>query len=343
VDSTQAAGSPVCWDSMGNQEVVASALGYADCNAARTAGLNVSPTYLVTSMAVTPQGSRRIGQYEVAAFSITPPPSALALNGPAAVFDPAPNSNNYFSNGNNTGASAYTGPGGPAACAATGPAQVPAVSVGNQQGVNNLIGPGGNPPSPNGSIPNNRRSNYTGTGSTPAIVNSGPTGTNQLSGAWSSPSALNAMVAAIANGADVTYTCGIGSPCTGSGPYGTDTAPQITYVNGDFNFGSNTGSGVLVVTGALNITGNSSFNGLILVIGQGVINENGGGGGQFNGSIFLAKTNNSTAPYAQLAALASPVIAWNGGGTNGIQYNSCWANVGNTMHYTVVASREEMY
>lgn len=338
VDSTQGASSPVCWDSMGNQEVVASALGYADCNAARSAGLNVSPTYVVTSMAITPQGSRRIGQYETAAFSITPPPSALALDGPAATFNPAPNSANYFANGNNTGASAFTGPGGPSACAATGPAQVPAVSVGDQQGVNNLIGPPGT-----GSIPSNRQSNYTGTGPTPSIVNSGPSGSNQLSGAWSTPSALNNMAAALANGADVTYTCGIGTPCNGTGPYGTDAAPQITYVNGDFNFGSNSGSGVLIVTGALNITGNSSFNGLILVIGQGVINENGGGGGQFNGSIFLAKTNSSTAPYSQLAALASPVIAWNGGGTNGIQYNSCWANIGNTMHYTVVASREEMY
>ena len=114
-------------------------------------------------------------------------------------------------------------------------------------------------------------------------------------------------------------------------------------MNGDFNFGSNSGAGILVVTGTLNITGNSSFDGLILVIGQGVINESGGGNGQFNGSIFLAKTNSSVSPFTQLATLASPLISWNGGGTNGIQYNSCWANIGNSMHYIVVASREEMY
>jgi hypothetical protein len=77
------------------------------------------------------------------------------------------------------------------------------------------------------------------------------------------------------------------------------------------------------------------------------LSESGGGNGQFNGSIFLAKTNSSvsttTPPYAQLATLGTPQIAWNGGGTNGIQFNSCWANIGNTMHYLVVASREEMY
>jgi hypothetical protein len=186
------------------------------------------------------------------------------------------------------------------------------------------------------------------------VVNEGPTGGNQLVGSqWGTPAGLNTMVQQLANGADKTYTCGtngippsVGGPttaCTGSGPYGTDASPAVTYVNGDFNFGNSSGAGVLIVTGTLNITGNSSFNGLILVIGQGVINESGGGNGQFNGSIFLAKTNTATSPISQLAALASPAIQWNGGGTNGIQYNSCWANIGNSMHYLVVASREEMY
>lgn len=343
VDSTQGAASQVCWNSTTSQEVVASALGYANCAAAQAAGQYVEPVYLVTALAITPQGSRRIGQYETASLNITPPPGALALDGPAAVFNPAPNSSQYFANGNNSGDPAnagiytpFTGPGGQAACNSTTPAQSPAISVGDTQGKTNLVGP-----VPAGSIPTNRQGNYTGTGATPSVVNEGSTGGNQLSGVWSSPSALNSLVAAIANGADKTYTCGLGTPCTGTGPYGTDAAPQVTYVNGDFNFGSNSGAGVMVVTGALNITGNSSFDGLILVIGQGVMNENGGGGGQFNGSIFLAKTNDAAGN--PLATLGSPLIAWNGGGTNGIQYNSCWANIGNNMHFTVVASREEMY
>jgi hypothetical protein len=342
VDSTQVGpnlASQVCWNSASAQEVVASALGYANCAAAQAAGLMVAPVYLVTALAITPQGSRRVGQYETAALNITPPPGALALDGPAAVFNPAPNSSNYFANGNNSGAGSYNGPGGPAACPVTTPAVTPAISTGDQQGVNNLVGVG----PPPGTIPPNRQGNYTGTGGAPSVVNQGSTGTNQLSGAWSSPAALNNLAASIGDGADVRYTCGIGTPCNGAGPYGTDAAPQVTYVNGDFNFGSTSGAGVLVVTGTLNINGNSSFDGLILVIGQGVLTESGGGGGQFNGSIFLAKTNSSTAPYSQLATLASPLIAWNGGGTNGIQYNSCWANIGNSMHYIVVASREEMY
>jgi hypothetical protein len=338
VDSTQLGpnlASQVCWNSTTSQEVVASALGYANCAAAQNAGLMVAPVYLVTSLAITPQGSRRIGQYESAALNITPPPAALALDGPAAVFNPSPSSTNYFASGNNTGAAAYTGPGGSAACPATGPAQVPAVSTGDTAGVTQIDNSITTSP--------DRSANYTGTGPTPSVVNEGSTGGNQLSGAWSSPSTLNNLVASIANGADKSYTCAIGTPCTAPAPYGTDAAPQITFVNGDFNFGSNRGAGVLVVTGTLYITGTSSFDGLILVIGQGVLSESGGGSGQFNGSIFLAKTNSSVSPYDQLATLGQPQIQWNGGGSNGIQYNSCWANIGNDMHYIVVASREEMY
>jgi hypothetical protein len=279
-------------------------------------------------------------------LNITPPPGALALDGPAAVFNPAPHSANYFASGNNSGAAAYNGPGGPAACPVTTPATSPAVSTGDQAGVNNLVGV----PPGSGTIPGNRLGNYTGTpppppaAATPSIVNQGSTGTNQLSGTWASPAALNNLASSIGNGADQTLTCGIGTPCSFPATgLGTDAAPKITYVNGDFNFGANSGAGVLVVTGTLNISGNSSFDGLILVIGQGLISENGGGGGQFNGSIFIANTNSNVSPYNQLATLGTPVIQWNGGGTNGIQYNSCWANIGNNMHFMVVASREEMY
>ena len=97
------------------------------------------------------------------------------------------------------------------------------------------------------------------------------------------------------------------------------------------------------MTGSLSINGNSGFDGLILVIGQGVVTEQGGGHGQFNGSMFFARTNSAASPYSLLASLGTPVNQWNGGGTNGIQYNSCWANIGNNLHYMVVASREEMY
>ncbi len=339
VDSTQTGvnlASQVCWDSVNSKEVVANAIGYANCTAASAAGLLIAPVYIVTALAYTPSGSRRVGQYETAAFSINPPYTALGVDGAGANFLPT-SSNNFFISGVDSGVAGWTASGGGAgACTPTGPSVVPAVAVADaaDAAADKLAVAG----------PPDRSDHYTGclaaascTTSSgpllygfPSIVDGSAAGTNQLTGLWSSPPLLNKMVATLANGADVTLNCGIGTACSGTAPYGTSANPQITYVNGDFNFGNNSGAGVMVVTGTLNMSGGSNFNGLILVIGQGIITVGGGGSGQ-------------TSPYAQLGTLGPPTYNWAGGGTNGIQYNSCWAGIGNSLHYMVIASREEMY
>jgi hypothetical protein len=349
VDSTQTGAnlaSQVCWDSLNSKEVVASAIGYANCTAASAGGLMIAPIYIVTALAYTPSGSRRVGQYETAAFSINPPYTGLGMDGAGANFNPT-SSNNFFINGVDSGIAGWNASGGSVgACTPTGPAVVPAVADADAADAAADIVAVQGPP--------NRQGNYTGclaaasctTSSgygSPSIVDGSAAGTHQLTGLWSSPSQLNNMVASLANGADVTLNCGVGTPCSGTAPYGTSANPQITYVNGDFNFGNNSGAGVLVVTGTLNMSGSAAFNGLILVIGQGIISVSGGGSGQINGTLFLADTNSHTSPYAQLATLGPPGYSWSGGGTNGIQYNSCWAGIGNNLHYMVIASREEMY
>jgi hypothetical protein len=78
-------------------------------------------------------------------------------------------------------------------------------------------------------------------------------------------------------------------------------------------------------------------------VGSGVMTEQGSGNGQFNGSIFLAKTNSSTSPYSQLSVLGIPSSSGMAAALNGIQYNSCWAYIGNDLHYLVVASREDSF
>ncbi|MHB8217557.1 MAG: hypothetical protein ACYDDS_15910 [Candidatus Sulfotelmatobacter sp.] len=364
-DSAQPASAQVCWDGTLLKERVASAMGvFTTCAQAKNAGFNVQPVYLITSLAVTPSGSRRVGQYEAGAYMITPPTNALAFDGPGANFNKAPNSNNFGINGynsgdpaNNTGVAPFNtyqpwnGPGGQAACTATTPAVVPAIAVGDAAGANNI----------QGEIPSNRTSDYTGSTplpgipagpGTPSIQNEGPgtaqyPSTNTLAAGsnWSTPAQLNQLAQSMANVANKTYNCSmnglpVGAPSC-SGTYGSDAAPQITYINGDAEV--NGGAGVLVVTGTLTMDGNINFDGLILVIGQGVMNVKGGGGGQVNGSVFIANTNSQTAPYSQLATLGSPTLNWNGGGSNFIQYNSCWADYGSFMQYQLVASREEMY
>jgi hypothetical protein len=349
VDSTQTGinlASQVCWDSINGKEVVASAIGYANCTAASAAGLMIAPVYIVTALAYTPQGSRRVGQYETAAFSINPPYTGLGVDGAGANFNPT-SSNNFFINGVDSGVAGWTASGGGAgACTPTGPTVVPAVAVADAADqAADIIAVAGPPDRSNyytGCLTAASCTTSSGYGY-PSIVDGSAAGTNQLTGLWSSPSQLNKMVATLANGADVALNCGIGTACSGTAPYGTSANPQITYVNGDFNFGNNSGAGVLVVTGTLNMGGGANYNGLILVIGQGILSVNGGGSGQINGTVFLADTNSHTSPYAQLATLGPPGYSWAGGGTNGIQYNSCWAGIGNNLHYMVIASREEMY
>ena len=351
VDSTQPAAAPVCWDGTFLKERVSTAMGFATCDLARNAGFNVRPVYLVTAMAITPQGSRRVGQYEAGAYMITPPAAGLDFAGPGATYNAAPHSTNFGISGTNSGdpsnAGTYvpwTGPGGQAACTNPTPAVLPAIGVGDAAGVANM----------EADIPNNRYNMYTGSPMIPGVpadatglsVQNEGVGTAQYpsngvmspASNWSTPAQLNALAQAMANRANII--CPGNAACAGTN-FGTDAAPKITYINGDATVGS--GAGVLVVTGTLTFNGNANFDGLILVIGQGIMNVHGGGGGQVNGEVLIANTNSHTAPFNQLATLGSPVLNWTGGGNNFIQYNSCWADFGSFMQYQLVASREEMY
>ncbi|HEV7905954.1 MAG TPA: hypothetical protein VGO96_19090, partial [Pyrinomonadaceae bacterium] len=69
--------------------------------------------------------------------------------------------------------------------------------------------------------------------------------------------------------------------------YGTPTDPVFTFVDGDCNLDG--GAGLLVVTGNLNMSGNPSFDGVVMVLGGGNVNRNGGGNGTFSGSMVVAK------------------------------------------------------
>ena len=343
IDSSHPAASQVCWDTINNKETVLYALGstYINCADARAHNLMVEPVYIVTSLAITPQGSRRVGQYETAAVSITPPPSGIALDGSGTNFNP-PNSANGAISG-------IDGSGTPPAVAGCTPSGASVPAIGTSDMADEISAAAAIPGGRTGNYPGAAPTMPTGVAAIPSVVDMGSDagGTNQLSN-WSTPAQLNALVAAIANGADQTVSgCGIngvgGSGC--SGTYGSASNPQITYVNGDVTLAG--GAGVLVVTGSLTISGNMQFNGLILVIGQGSVLVNGGGHGQIYGSIFVAQTNSSvsttTPPFQQLASLGTPSYTWHGGGRAAVDYNSCWANIGSGLHYFVVASREEMY
>jgi len=327
VDPGQPVGSPVCWDAFSYQERVASAMGgSADCATAVANGYNVQPVYLITSMAVTPSGSRRVGQYEAAAFNIAPPPSGLALDGPpsAADFNP-PSSANGVVDG--VDGSYPTKPG-------SGWTSAPPVAGCNANTGNHAaIGVDNMAAQLLVSSQISKPDNYQGTNWIPSVQPSVVALPLLTANNWQNPAQLNNLASEMANVADVT--CPGGSLCGGP-TYGTDASPQITYVNGDFTLGNgNNGAGVLVVTGNLTINGKMEYDGLILVIGQGSVTIGGAGDGTIFGEMFVANTTGGV--------LGTPTFHWNGGGSAGVFYNSCWAGIGNNLHYMVVASREEMY
>jgi hypothetical protein len=100
-----------------------------------------------------------------------------------------------------------------------------------------------------------------------------------------------------------------------SGDSGSSSAPQFTYVDGDCSLGG--GAGLLIVTGELTMSGNPSFEGLILVLGDGAVHRNGGGNGSIYGSITVAKFDKT----GNGGFLASSFTT-NGGGNSTIQYDS---------------------
>lgn len=74
----------------------------------------------------------------------------------------------------------------------------------------------------------------------------------------------------------------------GDQPLGTADEPTITYVDGDLDLsGNNSGTGLLVVTGTLKYRGSFAYDGVILVIGKGNLDVSGANKG-IVGGLFLA-------------------------------------------------------
>ncbi len=267
-------------------------------------GINTSmgQVYLLTSFAMTRNGSKSMAQMETGArppftFNIG---GAITLvgNEPAASFV-SPNSNNFIVNGND---SAGTIAGEPAGCSGKEAAK-PAIGVWDSQSQTNVINDLGKP------------QNFIGAGGTPSVE----TVYTALGGADVTPSNLDSFVSSLQ-----TY---VTSPVlTGNvTSLPSTTSSSVTYVDGNLSLSGNvTGSGVLVVTGTLTFSGNFTWNGIVLVVGQGQVVHNGGGNGNFNGAIYVAQTKDASGN--ELAAVGTPQYTWNGGGTNQILYDHCLAD-----------------
>jgi hypothetical protein len=104
---------------------------------------------------------------------------------------------------------------------------------------------------------------------------------------------------------------------------GTDTGkPVFTFVEGNCELDG--GSGLLVITGNLEIKGNNAFSGIILVLGTGSVKRKGGGGGDTYGSWLVARFN-ATGDFL------APTFDVSGGGGSKFRYSSEWQKKANAL------------
>jgi hypothetical protein len=272
-----------------------------------------------TALAVTPSGSQRMVQYVAAATNLNLQfPSALTFDGLTPNYN-APSSNPFDMNGNDR-----SGSNPMAGCTIPVQAAKPAVGVTNP----------GDIPVAESTIPANRLNHYLGSGGTPSVGDI----SSLLPPTEQTPANLNDVVSKITQVANNVIT-GPANSLTAA-QLGTASNPQITVVNGDLTLtGNNTGYGILVVTGQLTFSGNTGWRGIVLVVGQGSMLENGGGNNEFDGAVLVAKTLDASGN--QLTTLGQPILDWNGGGGNGVYYDSCWINSATSgLTYKVLGFRE---
>jgi hypothetical protein len=100
---------------------------------------------------------------------------------------------------------------------------------------------------------------------------------------WDDCRALRAMTEEVRAVADVV--CLEGVPCS----LPASTPDRVVFAEGDFDLGSTvTGAGLLWVTGTLTMSGSATWNGLIVVVGEGVFVRTDGGSGQLSGATIVA-------------------------------------------------------
>lgn len=278
----------------------------------------------VTALAVLPNGSQKLVQYLVAPSPITLPPflAALSLSGSQNGTDPAfqaPTTNAVYAvkgdgdqdcNGNPLPSKAAIGLYGPY------------VGFGNLQNALNGI-KGGIPSFPPPSTA--AKSNYTGQGPWPDV--------EALTPPFQTPSQLDTLVQTIVQNADVVLPAGpVSYPLptvTGSAltPLGmTSSNPLTVVVNGNLDVSnwSNDGYGLLLVIGNFTYDPDTNWNGIVLVIGQGVVNNSQNGQyKQISGAMFVAQTRDAAGNLLPNLGGASVrfLDAMQG---NGIRYSSCW-------------------
>ena len=274
----------------------------------------------ITSLAVTPAGSRRMVQYTVAPAALGAAfasfPSALTLDGNGVSYTGPSGTltqrgGDFQINGNDVNAPPGT------------PAGVPAIGYTNSNDASSIA---------TSAIPTSKYLSPAGMSNVGVVT---------LPPALQTPSGLDNLVLSIMQNADLVLTPSHGSaldqrslPASMSA-----TNPMVIVVNGDFNLhGNGTGYGLLVVTGTLDYDPDASWNGVILVIGEGTFISSKGGDGAINGAVLVAQTHDAAGN--PLGNVGYSSYTQTGGGL-GIRYSANWVRAAEAlMPYQVLSFRE---
>ncbi|PYU75470.1 MAG: hypothetical protein DMG49_02995 [Acidobacteria bacterium] len=269
----------------------------------------------LTAFASLPNGSQKLMQYLVASTPLNLNfRAALTLDGNNVQFT-VPNTSNFWIRGNDQYSAGSCNPGS---------SVVDAVGYTNNSdsSYSNITSAiRSSPP------PQDRRGNYTnGMASTPDV------NYETLSPTMQTVAGLNTLVQTIMENADVVVN---GNATQSSMPAGMSASnPMTIVINGDltFNGWQSTGYGLLLVTGTFTFDPDATWNGIVLVIGQGKVYSHQGGNGQFNGAVFLASSDPLVAPFFDFTSSS---------GSNGIYYSSCWIQAAMpTMPYKILSFHE---
>jgi hypothetical protein len=103
------------------------------------------------------------------------------------------------------------------------------------------------------------------------------------------PRGVERIVEGILRNATDIYTPGIGE-AIGLRAVGSPKDYRVVVINGDCEIGNGAGYGILLVRGELTVLGSFSWNGLVLVIGQGVMRASGIPAASISGALFLTRT-----------------------------------------------------
>jgi hypothetical protein len=172
--------------------------------------------------------------------------------------------------------------------------------------------------------------------SNPSIINTVSTG--MMSPSLNTVGGLQQFVAQIRGMANVVCNSVSCPSSAGNGTGFLDASqPRMTVIDGDYTLPAN-GGGILLVTGTLTVPNNFHWDGLLLVVGSGIIQftNNGGGAPLIRGALFGANpcaNLSGAAPLSDLSNCDQMGSAgfkgssngnggFNGGGNGGIYYDS---------------------